>query len=202
MENKPIKKINSIAELVMMLGSKSNITDEEKGEIRERIDELRAKRVEKPISKMNNMSQLVMKLEKGDPTEEERLEIKQQLEKLRVKRAKKDKTDPTKLPLAPKVPLATKEPTLGEKTMMLRKYYAEKYGQKPVVNDPFKIINLEPEAPKVPLAQSFRIDRGCSSSSCSSSINTEAESTSDCGILKQLEKDYDIIEIKISMRKK
>lgn len=190
MENKPIKKINSIAELVMMLGSKSNITDEEKREIRERIDELRAKRVEKPISKMNNMSQLVMKLEKGNPTEAERLEIKQQLEKLRGKRAKKDKTVP------PKEPLAPKEPTLGEKTMMLRKYYAEKYGQKPVVNDPFKIINLEPEA------QSFRIDRGCSSSSCSSSINTEAESTSDCGILKQLEKDYDIIEIKISMRKK
>lgn len=196
MENKPIKKINSIAELVMMLGSKSNITDEEKREIRERIDELRAQRVpkatslEKPISKMNNMSQLVMKLEKGDPTEAERLEIKQQLEKLRVKRAKKDKTDPTK------VPKALSEPTLGEKTMMLRKYYAEKYGQKPVVNDPFKIINLEPES------QSFRIDRGYSSSSCSSSINTEAESTSDCGILKQLEKDYDIIEIKISMRKK
>jgi hypothetical protein len=192
MENKPIKKINSIAELVMMLGSKSNITDEEKREIRERIDELRAQRVpkatslEKPISKMNNMSQLVMKLEKGNPTEAERLEIKQQLEKLRVKRAKKDKTDPTK------VPKALSEPTLGEKTMMLRKYYAEKYGQKPVVNDPFKIINLEP----------ISIDRGCSSSSCSSSINTEAESTSDCGILKQLEKDYDIIEIKISMRKK
>ena len=193
MENKPIKKINSIAELVMMLGSKSNITDEEKGEIRERIDELRAQRVpkatslEKPISKMNNMSQLVMKLEKGNPTEAERLEIKQQLEKLRVKRAKKDKTDPTKLPLAPK------EPTLGEKTMMLRRYYAEKYGQKPVVNDPFKIINLEP----------ISIDRGFSTEgSDGSSINTEAESTSDCGILKQLEKDYDIIEIKISMRKK
>jgi len=186
MENKPIKKINSIAELVMMLGSKSNITDEEKREIRERIDELRAKRVEKPISKINNMAQLVMKLEKGNLTEAERLEIKQQLEKLRVKRAKKDKTDP------PKVPLVPKEPTLGEKTMMLRKYYAEKYGQKPVVNDPFKIINLEP----------ISIDRGYSSSSCSSSINTEAESTSDCGILKQLEKDYDIIEIKISMRKK
>ena len=193
MENKPIKKINSIAELVMMLGSKSNITDEEKGEIRERIDELRAQRVpkatslEKPISKMNNMSQLVMKLEKGNPTEAERLEIKQQLEKLRVKRAKKDKTDPTK------VPLATKEPTLGEKTMMLRRYYAEKYGQKPVVNDPFKIINLEP----------ISIDRGFSTEgSDGSSINTEAESTSDCGILKQLEKDYDIIEIKISLRKK
>ena len=193
MENKPIKKINSIAELVMMLGSKSNITDEEKGEIRERIDELRAQRVpkatslEKPISKMNNMSQLVMKLEKGNPTEAERLEIKQQLEKLRVKRAKKDKTDPTKLPLAPK------EPTLGEKTMMLRRYYAEKYGQKPVVNDPFKIINLEP----------ISIDRGFSTEgSDGSSINTEAESTSDCGILKQLEKDYDIIEIKISLRKK
>ena len=199
MENKPIKKINSIAELVMMLGSKSNITDEEKGEIRERIDELRAQRVpkatslpkapsvEKPISKMNNMSQLVMKLEKGNPTEAERLEIKQQLEKLRVKRAKKDKTDP------PKVPLVPKEPTLGEKTMMLRKYYAEKYGQKPVVNDPFKIINLEP----------ISIDRGFSTEgSDGSSINTEAESTSDCGILKQLEKDYDIIEIKISLRKK
>jgi hypothetical protein len=195
MENKPIKKINSIAELVMMLGSKSNITDEEKREIRERIDELRAKQ-EKPISKINNMSQLVMKLEKGNPTEAERLEIKQQLEKLRVKRAKKDKTDPPKVPLATKVPLAPKEPTLGEKTMMLRQYYANKYGQKPVVNDPFKIINLEPEAP------SISINRGCSSSSCSSSINTEVESTSDCGILKQLEKDYDIIEIKISMRKK
>ena len=192
MENKPIKKINSIAELVMMLGSKSNITDEEKGEIRERIDELRAKRVEKPISKMNNMSQLVMKLEKGNPTEAERLEIKQQLEKLRGKRATKgtnSKKDKTAAPSEPK------EPTLGEKTMMLRKYYAEKYGQKPVVNDPFKIINLEPE--------SISIDRGFSSEgSDGSSINTEVESTGDCGILKQLEKDYDIIEIKISMRKK
>ena len=145
MENKPIKKINSIAELVMMMGKSTS--DDEKRQLKEQIDKIRAQRASKPksISKMTSM-----KLEKA--------------------------TDDA----------TTAEPTLAEKTMMLRKYYAEKYGQKPVVNNTSKILDL--------------ID---DSSDLKPSPKNEWFSPTDGkSILQQLDDDYEIIEIKINMRKK
>jgi hypothetical protein len=133
MENKPIiAKIKSIAELVMMMGKSTS--DDEKRQLQEQIDKIRAQRASKPkpISKMTSMNDLVMKLNKGNPSEAEKLEIKQRLKKLRGDKCDKATNDAT----------PTAEPSLAEKTMILRQYYAEKYGKKPVVNNTSKILDL------------------------------------------------------------
>jgi hypothetical protein len=186
MENKPIKKIKSIAELVMMM--KKSTSDDEKRQLQEQIDKIRAQRASKPkpISKMTSMNDLVMKLEKGNPSEAEKLEIKQRLKKLRGDKCDKATNDAT----------PTAEPSLAEKTMILRQYYAEKYGKKPVVNNTSKILDLIDNSSDLkpsPKNEWF---------SPTDSINSEEIPTDNKSILQQIDNDYEIIEIKINMRKK
>ena len=187
MENKPIiEKIKSIAELVMMMGKSTS--DDEKRQLKEQIDKIRAQRASKPkpksISKMTSMNDLVMKLEKGNPSEAEKLEIKQRLQKLRGDKCDKATNDAT----------PTAEPSLAEKTMMLRKYYAEKYGN--TANNTSKILDLIDDSYDLkpsPKNEWF---------SPTDSINSEEIPIDSKSILQQLDNDYEIIEIKINMRKK
>ena len=174
------------------------------------------KPIEKPISKMTSMTQLLLKLNKGNPSEAEQLEIKQRLEKLRGKnRGKKT---------------VSSEPTLGEKTMMLRKYYAEKYGN--TANNTSKIIDLiEDSCDLKPSPKNVWFSPGKATFGAEGSFAaegtfgecifnseeipskaafaTEGTDTADGkgsfaskSILQQLDNDYEIIEIKFSMRKK
>jgi hypothetical protein len=157
------------------------------------------KPIEKPISKMTSMTQLLLKLNKGNPSEAEQLEIKQRLEKLRGKnRGKKT---------------VSSEPTLGEKTMMLRKYYAEKYGN--TANNTSKIIDLIEDScdlkpsPKNEWFSPSECIFNSEEIPSKAAFATEGTDTADGkgsfaskSILQQLDNDYEIIEIKFSMRKK
>ena len=148
------------------------------------------KPIEKPISKMTSMTQLLLKLNKGNPSEAEQLEIKQRLEKLRGRKSGK-KT-------------VSSEPTLGEKTMMLRKYYAEKYGN--TANNTSKIIDLiEDSCDLKPSPKNEWFSPGKATFGAEGSFNSEeipSKGTDSKSILQQLDDDYEIIEIKINMRKK
>jgi hypothetical protein len=191
MENKPIiEKIKSIAELVMMMGKSTS--DDEKRQLQEQIDKIRAQRASKPkpISKMTSMNDLVMKLEKGNPSEAEKLEIKQRLKKLRGDKCDKATDDAT----------PTAEPSLAEKTMILRQYYAEKYGKKPVVNNTSKILDLIDDS--CDLKSSPKNEWFSPTDTISSFGNSEEIPTDNKSILQQIDNDYEIIEIKINMRKK